>query len=73
MSINEKAGRERVNDSEGRESAFSGGEPTENDSSLQALVDQEQSYARERLREKTGREPAQEEIDRWLSEQTEGY
>jgi hypothetical protein len=45
----------------------------ENDSSLEALVRQEQSDAQKRLREELGREPTQEEADRWLSEQTEGY
>ncbi len=47
--------------------------PPENDSSLEALVREEQSLARERLREELGREPSQEEADKWLSEQTEGY
>ncbi len=45
----------------------------ENDSSLEALVREEQSLVRERLREKLGREPTQEEADEWLNEQTEGY
>jgi hypothetical protein len=45
----------------------------ENDSSLEALVRQEQSVARKGLTEELGREPTQEEIDRWLSGQTEGY
>jgi hypothetical protein len=45
----------------------------ENDSSLEELVRQEQSIARERLRKELGREPTQEEADRWLSAQTEGY
>jgi hypothetical protein len=45
----------------------------ENDSSLEALVRQEQTDAHKRLREELGREPTQEEADRWLSEQTEGY
>ena len=45
----------------------------ENDSSLEALVHQEQSVARKGLTEELGREPTQEEIDRWLNEQTEGY
>lgn len=47
--------------------------PPKNDSSLEALVREEQSIARERLREELGREPTQEEADDWLSEQTEGY
>ncbi len=45
----------------------------ENDSSLEALVRQEQSVPRRHLTEELGREPTQEEIDRWISEQTEGY
>jgi hypothetical protein len=45
----------------------------ENDSSLEALVREEQSLVRERLREELGREPSQKEADEWLSEQTEGY
>lgn len=48
-------------------------ETTKNDSSLQALINQEQTQAREKAREELGREPTQEEIDRWLSEHTEGY
>ena len=47
--------------------------PPDNDSSLEALVSEEQSIARERMREKLGREPTQEEADEWLNEQTEGY
>lgn len=47
--------------------------PPENDSSLEALVREEQSIARERLREELGREPTQKEADEWLNEQTEGY
>jgi hypothetical protein len=48
-------------------------EAAENDSSLRALVHEEQALARERLRRELQREPTQEEIDRWLSAQTEGY
>ena len=48
-------------------------ETTENDSSMQALIDQEQAQAREHMREELGREPTQEEIDRWLSAHTEGH
>lgn len=51
----------------------SGGAPRGNDSSLKALVNQEQSDARERLREELGREPTREEADEWLNAQTEGY
>ena len=45
----------------------------ENDSSLEALVREEQTLARERLREKLHREPTQQETDQWLNEHTEGY
>lgn len=44
-----------------------------NDSSIEALVRQEQTIAKQKLSEELGREPTQPEIDRWLSEQTEGY
>lgn len=54
-------------------SPFSSDEATNGDSSLQSLVNEEQTFARERLREESGREPTQEEINRWLSAQTEGY
>ncbi len=47
--------------------------PPENDSSLEALVREEQSLVRERLREELRREPTQAEADEWLNEQTEGY
>ncbi len=55
------------------EQEFESNPTEENDSSLEALVRQEQSDAHNRLREELGREPTQEEADRWLSEQTEGY
>jgi hypothetical protein len=55
------------------EQEFESNPTEENDSSLEALVHQEQSDAHNRLREELGREPTQEEADRWLSEQTEGY
>ncbi len=47
--------------------------PPENDSSLQSLIGEEQSYSRERLREELGREPTDEEANEWLSAHTEGY
>lgn len=47
--------------------------PSEDDSSLDALINEEQTYVRQRLQKELGREPTQEEADRWLSEQTEGY
>ncbi len=55
------------------EQEFESNPREENDSSLEALVRQEQSDAHNRLREELGREPTQEEADRWLNEQTEGY
>jgi DNA-directed RNA polymerase specialized sigma subunit len=47
--------------------------PAKKDSSLEALVDQEQSIARKNLQNELGREPSQEEIDKWLSAHTESY
>ncbi len=47
--------------------------PTENDSSLQSLVGEEQTYARERMRAELGREPTEAEADEWLAAHTEGY
>ena len=43
------------------------------DSSLEALVSQEQTFVRDRLREELGREPTQEEADKFLSGHTESY
>ncbi len=45
----------------------------ENNHSIEALVREEQSFVRRKLLEGLGREPTQAEIDKWLSEQTEGY
>lgn len=73
MNTNDKNGSETTDNSEAGESIKNGNEPQKNDSSLQALIGEERSLARERLREKTNREPTESEIDRWLSEQTEGY
>jgi hypothetical protein len=47
--------------------------PDDNDSSLEALVREQQTYVRDRLSVELGREPIQEEIDDWLNEHTEGY
>lgn len=60
-------------DEESENSAESSSKPEGNDSSLEALVNQEQSLARDRLRAELGREPTPEEVDKWLSEQTEGH
>ncbi len=73
MSINKEAESKAASNSEAEESLITVDEPKENDSSLQALISEEQFYARERLRQETGHEPTQEEVDRWISEQTEGY
>lgn len=73
MNTNNKIESEPANNSEAAEPTINSDEPAENDSSLQALINEEQSFVRQRLREETGREPTQAEIDRWLSEQTEGY
>jgi hypothetical protein len=43
------------------------------DESLEAAARDEREYARERLGAELGREPSDEEVDKWLSEQTEGY
>jgi DNA-directed RNA polymerase specialized sigma subunit len=43
------------------------------DQSLEAAARDEREYARERLSAELGREPSDEEVDKWLSEQTEGY
>ncbi len=70
---NNRIESESADDSKAEEPAAKSDEPEENDSSLQALISEEQSLARRRLRAETGGEPSQEEVDRWLSEQTEGY
>lgn len=43
------------------------------DSSLEALVDEEQTLAQKQLQDELGREPTQEETDEWLSAHTESY
>jgi hypothetical protein len=43
------------------------------DQSLEAAARDEREYARARLGAELGREPSDEEVDKWLSEQTEGY
>ena len=77
MNITNKSERESGSEKEEKATAevapFSNDEATEGDSSLQSLVREEQSFARQRLLEELGREPTEKEIDRWLSAQTEGY
>ncbi len=73
MNTNNKIESGPANNSEAVEPTMNSDGPAENDSSLQALISEEQSFVRQRLREETGREPSQAEIDKWLSEQTEGY
>lgn len=73
MIINNKIESEFTDNSKAEEPVIKSDELQESDFSLQALTSEEQSIARRRLRKETGREPSQEEIDRWLSEQTEGY
>ena len=77
MNINDNLEPEFNDNSEAKTSGESPAFPDNNsqkkDSSLQALINQEQSVARNRLRQEIGREPTQEEVDKWLSEQTEGY
>jgi hypothetical protein len=48
-------------------------EAKDNDSSLKALLREQDSIVRERLRQELGREPKREEVDQWLSEHTEGH
>ena len=43
------------------------------DAPLDEAVREEREYVRGRLREELKREPAEEEIDEWLRQQTEGY
>lgn len=69
----QKSNDENQKDSSSVNAPFSSDEATNGDSSLQALVNEEQAFARERLREELKRDPTQNEIDRWLSAQTEGY
>ena len=45
----------------------------ENDSSLEALINQEQSLPHEQLQAELGREPTREEVDEWLRAHTESY
>ena len=45
----------------------------QDDSSLKALLSEQQSYVREQARKELGREPTQEEADEWLNAHTEGY
>jgi hypothetical protein len=47
--------------------------PPSDDSSLEALINQEQTLARRSLQKELGREPTQEEVDEWLSAHTESY
>lgn len=44
-----------------------------NDSSLEALVNQEQTLARRNLQNELGREPTQKEVDEWINAHTESY
>lgn len=77
MNVNDKKKGEFNDNSGGKtleeSSLLPDNKPKENDSSLNALVNQEQSLARERLRKEIGREPTQDEVDKWLNEQTESY
>jgi len=47
--------------------------PSVDDSSLEALVSQEQILARQNLKQEIGREPTQKEIDEWINAHTESY
>ncbi|MDQ3817679.1 MAG: hypothetical protein M3362_08320 [Acidobacteriota bacterium] len=48
-------------------------EPAGAGDSLDEAAQNEREYVRRRLREELKREPADEEIDEWLRQQTEGY
>ena len=43
------------------------------DATLEDAAEREREYLRQRLREELGREPAEEELNEWLREHTEGY
>ena len=43
------------------------------DASLEETAEREREYLRGRLRDESGREPTEEELDEWLREHTEGY
>lgn len=45
----------------------------DNDSTLEALINQEQTLPHRQLKEKLGRDPTQEEVDEWLNAHTESY
>lgn len=57
-----------VGDSEAGGTTGSGG-----DASLEEAAEREREYLRGRLRDESGREPTDEELDEWLREHTEGY
>jgi hypothetical protein len=48
-------------------------EAVEGDDSLSDAAESERDYVRRRLREESGREPSEEEVDEWLRRHTEGY
>ncbi|MBD0371687.1 MAG: hypothetical protein ICV60_12680 [Pyrinomonadaceae bacterium] len=43
------------------------------DDSLSDAAETEREYVRRRLRDESGREPSEEEVDEWLRRHTEGY
>lgn len=45
----------------------------EGDASLDEAAETEREYVRRRLRDESGREPSEEEVDEWLRRHTEGY
>ena len=47
--------------------------PEDVDDSLDEAAETERDYVRRRLRDETGREPSEEEMDEWLRRHTEGY
>ncbi|HEX8176913.1 MAG TPA: hypothetical protein VF543_17620 [Pyrinomonadaceae bacterium] len=64
-------------DEEAFQSSFSSEDGTpeagEGDDSLSDAAETERDYVRNRLRDESGREPSEEEVDEWLRRHTEGY
>lgn len=48
-------------------------EPEGEDASLDDAAQGEREYVRRRLRDELGREPSEDEVDKWLRRHTEGY
>ena len=46
---------------------------TGGESDLERVAEAEHEYLHQRLRNELGREPTEEELDKWLRQHTEGY